>query len=403
MRTDIFEVIFMENKENGKVNYSKIAKQYGCDPRTVKRYFNARDKNPTIRKPREIKRLTDGFEDIIEEKFVVHQAPAIAIYNLLVEKYKFKGSYTTIKSFTHQLKENKINEATIRFETNPGLQCQIDWKESLTLLNKSNKPVTINIFLSILGFSRLKYIELTTDRSQPTLFRCLTNAIKYFKGVPKEFLFDNMKTVVDQSRTQFEKPVYNQTFYSFSKDAGFIPKSCMAFRPRTKGKVEVVAKIMDRLKAYNNEFDTLDELNNIVKHLMETVNCEIQQSTKEKPIDRFQKEKEYLFQEPNYSMLEAYFSTKPLVRKVPKDALISFQNCKYSVPPKYIGKTVSIKLEGNNLCIYYNENFVCSHKVSDKGFNYLPEHYKELLRYSMKDSELLDTVCQNNLSLFDRL
>ena len=403
MRTDIFEVIFMENKEKGRINYSKIAKQYDCDPRTVKRYFNARDENPTVRKPREIKRLTDGLEDIIEEKYVVHHAPAISIYNLLVERYKYKGSYTTIKSFTHELKEKKINEATIRFETSPGLQCQIDWKESLTLLNKHNKPFTINIFLSILGFSRLKYIELTLDRNQPTLFRCLTNAIKYFGGVPKEFLFDNMKTVVDRSRTQFDKPVYNQTFYSFSKDADFIPKSCMAFRPRTKGKVEVVAKIMDRLKAYNNEFETIEELNEIVKTLMNSINTEKQQTTKERPIDRFIKEKEYLSKEPNYEILEAYFSTKPLVRKVPKDALISFQNSKYSVPPKYIGKTVSIKLEGNNLSIYYNENFVCSHKLSDKGFNYLPEHYKELLKYSMKDSDLFDAVCQNNLSLFDKL
>lgn len=160
---------------------------------------------------------------------------------------------------------------------------------------------------------------------------------------------------------------------------------------------------MDRLKAYNNEFESIEELNEIVKTLMNTINMEIQQTTKERPIDRFIKEKEYLSREPNYEILEAYFSTKPLVRKVPKDALISFQNSKYSVPPKYIGKTVSIKLEGNNLSIYYNENFVCSHKISNKGFNYLPEHYKELLKYSMKDSDLLETVCQNNLSLFDKL
>ena len=130
------------------------------------------------------------------------------------------------------------------------MQCQIDWKEELTLINRRGDPVTVNIFLAILGYSRLKYIELTTDKTQPTLFRCLTNAIKFFGGTPQEMLFDNMKTVVDQSRTQFQEPVYNDTFYQFSKDAGFIPKSCIAYRPKTKGKVEVVAKLMNRLKAY---------------------------------------------------------------------------------------------------------------------------------------------------------
>ena len=69
MRTDIFEVIFMEKKEKGKINYSKIAKQYECDPRTVKRYFNARDENPSVRKSRIVKKLTDDFEEIIEDKY----------------------------------------------------------------------------------------------------------------------------------------------------------------------------------------------------------------------------------------------------------------------------------------------------------------------------------------------
>lgn len=403
MRKDIFEIIFMENKENGKINYSKIARQYDCDPRTVKRYFKSREKQPIVRKSRIIKKVTDGFENIIEEKYIEFNAPAIAIYHLLKEKYGYNGSYTTIKTFTHNLKENKIKEVTIRFETNPGLQCQIDWKESFTLLNKKGKPFVINIFLAILGYSRLRYLELTFDRTQPTLFCCLTNAIKFFGGTPKEFLFDNMKTVVDRSRTQFDKPVYNQTFYSFCKDAGFVPKSCLAFKPRTKGKVEIVAKIMDRLKAYNKEFTTVEELKNIIKSLMNLINSEIHQGTKEVPNERYLKEKEYLNPEPNYDILEAYFSTKPLVRKVPKDSLIMFQGNRYSIPPKYISKTVSISLEGSNLSIYYNNNFVCSHQLSEKKINYLPEHYKEILNTSLSDVDLLNAVCENNLSLFDKL
>ncbi len=393
----------MEKKENGRINYSAIGRQYNCDPRTVKRYFNARDENPVERKPRIIPKKTDGFEEIIAEKFLKYQAPAISIYNLLKDKYKFTGSYSTIKSFIHELRESKISDATIRFETNPGLQCQIDWKESLKLQNREGKDFIIKILLSILGYSRLKYIELTLDKTQPTLFRCLTNAFKYFKGVPKELLFDNMRTVVDRSRTQFEKPVYNQTLYAFSKDAGFEAKSCIAFRPRTKGKVEVVAKIMNRLKAYNNEFDTLDELNEIVNDLLLSINNEIQETTREKPSVRFEKEKKYLSPEPNYEILEAYYSQKPLSRKVPKDPLICFRNNKYSVPPKYIGKVVTIVCEGNNLSIYYNGNFICSHTLSDKPINYKTEHYRDIATMTLKDSDLIKIVCENNLNIFDKL
>lgn len=105
MRKDIFEVIFMEKKENEKVNYSKIAKRYDCDPRTVKRHFNSRDSNPTQRKSRKIIKVIDGYEEIIEKKYLNSNAPAIAIFKFLKDKYNHKGSYSTIKSYTHNLKE----------------------------------------------------------------------------------------------------------------------------------------------------------------------------------------------------------------------------------------------------------------------------------------------------------
>lgn len=402
MRKDVFEAVFMANKENLKVNYSAIAKQFNCDARTVKRYYEERGNNPAVRKPRIVVKVTDGYEEIITKKYVDYNAPAIAIYNLLKKKYGYKGSYTSIKNFTHKLREDRINEATLRFETNPGLQCQIDWKESLKLVNKNNEVFLINIFLAILGFSRRKYIELTYDKTQPTLFKCLTNMFKTFGGVPKELLFDNMKTVVDRSRTQFNKPQYNETLYAFSKDAKFEPKSCIAFRPRTKGKVETVARIMNRLKVYNGEFTTPAELEKIIKELMDEINDEIQQTTKEKPNDRFKKEKEYLNPEPNYYALEAYYSDKPMTRKVPKDALITFQAKRYSVPMKYIGKIVTIQCKGNNLSIYYNQDFVCSHVISNKNINYIPSHYEELAKCTFKNDDSIEAFCENNLGIFDK-
>ena len=105
MRKDIFEVIFMAKKNDSKINFAEIARQYGCDPRTVKRYFNARDQNPLVRKSRKLNKVTDGFEELIKDKYINHHAPAIAIFNLLKLNYGYKGSYTSIKTFTHQLKK----------------------------------------------------------------------------------------------------------------------------------------------------------------------------------------------------------------------------------------------------------------------------------------------------------
>lgn len=393
----------MENKKGNRINYSKVAKQYNCDPRTVKRYFTQRRESPCVRKKREVKKVTDGFEELIEEKFVRDNAPSISIYNLLKEKYGYIGSYQTIKKYTHNLKQQKIKEATMRFETNPGVQAQVDWKEELKLRNKSGKEFTVNIFICILGYSRLKYICLTQDRTQPTLFNCLSKAFKFFGGVPEEILFDNMRTVVDRSRTQFNKVVFNQKFYEFSKDAGFIPKSCLAYRPETKGKVEVVAKIMNRLKVYNNEFESYEELESIVNKLMNDINNEVQQTTKEKPITRFNEEKGKLRPEPNYSILEAYFMGTEIRRKVPRDNLITYKNKKYSVPPKYVNRTVSLVEDGTKLYIFYEKKLLATHNLQDKKINYIPEHYLELVGSTFTNSDLIEEICKRNLEIIDKI
>ncbi|MEB7776346.1 IS21 family transposase, partial [Enterococcus faecalis] len=87
------------------------------------------------------------------------------------------------RRYCRNIRADKIQKATIRVETTPGLSAQVDWKEDLKLVNKFGEVISCNIFLYVLGYSRIKYLELTFDRSQTTLFRCLTNAFQYTGGV----------------------------------------------------------------------------------------------------------------------------------------------------------------------------------------------------------------------------
>lgn len=111
----------------------------------------------------------------------------------------------------------------------------------MKLISRTGKIFEINIFLMIPSYSRSKYIELTIDRNQDTLMMAMINGFRYFQGVPKEIIFDNMRSVVDQSLTNYQNAIINETFYQFSKDMGFEVWSCRAFRPQTKGKVEALA------------------------------------------------------------------------------------------------------------------------------------------------------------------
>ena len=74
-----------------------------------------------------------------------------------------------------------------------------------------------------------------------------------------------MKTVVDRHKSTFKNVVINDTFKAFAQDSGFEVLTCRAYRAKTKGKVETLAKFVDRLKVYNGKFDTFEELERIEK------------------------------------------------------------------------------------------------------------------------------------------
>jgi len=404
MRKDIYERIKIMKKELGEMppNFALLAKQYNCDYRTVKRYWCSDFNNPKEKKHKPSK--LDNYKTIIQEKLKLG-CKYSSIYYFIKSK-GYNGKYTILRDYCNMYKIDETRKATIRFETNPGLQAQVDWKENMTLYSKSGETFTINIFLTLLGYSRLKYIELTLDKSQDTLFKCLIHSFQYYNGVPKEILFDNMKTVVDHSKSNYLDAVINDSFYTFSKDMGFEVLTCRAFRPQTKGKVENVAKIMERLRAFNYEFSSLDELDEIIKQLNLNVNNEISQATGEIPFKKFAKEKEYLHKLPSPNILSQYIENKNVTRIVSRESMVTFNNRKYSVDPKYIGKIVTLILTNDTLQIYFNKILIKNHKISNKKYNYAEDDYIKILKSdAMKSSseEDIRKVASINLQIYDKL
>ena len=243
MRKDIIEAIRIMKKDEVKPNYAELARRYNCDYRVIKRYFE----NDVVERLKVVKpSLLDEFKGIINDKLELCCSAKSIFY--FIQKKGFKGQYGIVKKYVREYKHEQIKKATIRFETNPGLQAQVDWKESMTLTNKEGKEITINIFLIILGYSRKKFLKLTLERNQETVFDSLSKAFQYFGGIPREILFDNMKTVVDHAKSEYCNPVINSKTYEFSKDYGFEIKLCRAYRPQTKGKVEILQRLWIGLK-----------------------------------------------------------------------------------------------------------------------------------------------------------
>ena len=393
MRKDVNNEIIRKGGDN--INKSELARIMGCSRQTI---YNREErlKNP---KPKKVIKKTsklDLYKEIIDTKVDKYHSKAINVYKF-IKKQGYTGGYGIVKNYVRKHKNEEIKKATIRFETIPGLQAQVDWKESMTLVNKYGEAFEINIFLIILGYSRYKFIKLTNDRNQNTLFKCMAEAFEYFNGCPREILFDNMKTVVDKARTTVTNVIFNKKFKSFSNDAGFTPLACVGYRPKTKGKVETLARIMERLRPYNEEFETWEELDKIVKEINENINSEIVQGINIIPNQIYEKEKEYLNPLPLWDRLINYYEPEKTY-KVSKESMITYKGKKYSVPTYLIGKQVTITEMDSRINIYYNiTDLVCQHEMSDKYLNYHESDLKEIMKseaYRNKTDEEIQEIIE---------
>jgi len=403
MRKDVEKAMSKyEKEEMNLINKSEMARRLGCNRRTVEKYITEK-RNPPIKKEREkVKTILDVYKGIIKEKVDKHGATAMAVYKF-IEKKGYKGKYCTVANYIRVHKTEEQKKATIRFETTPGLQAQVDWKESIKMINRRGEKLEVNIFLMVLGYSRLKYVKLTADRSQGTLLSCMTSGLRYYGGVPHEMLFDNMSTVVDRARTTFSQVILNERFKHFAEDAGFEVIACRAYRPQTKGKVEALAALVSRLKVYNEEFDTFEELEKITEEFMEDINSEVSQATGEIPRERFKKEQEYLRPLPFINVLTSYLSHHKEY-KVTSESMINYKGRKYSVPIYYIGKSVTVTEENGEIIIYFDNVEISRFCLSEKKFNYKREHVREILASDAmkhKDMDEIDEFIRNNLSLMD--
>lgn len=191
----------IRNERKKRLSYTEIARKHHIDPRTAKKYAES-DVRPvyTLTAPKPSK--LDPYKHLIN--MWLEEAPysAVRIHEKLMEQ-GCDCKYTIVRQYVATKKAALNEKATVRFETMPGLQGQVDWGffENYKAL-ENGESRKLYCFLMVLGYSRMRYIEFVTDMSTTTLIKCHINAFRYFGGYPEEILYDNMKQVVVKENAQ---------------------------------------------------------------------------------------------------------------------------------------------------------------------------------------------------------
>ncbi len=303
----------------------QIAKETGCSINTVRKY--ARDNlraNYYSSRPSKESKLNKYISYL---KNRIKQAepgwiPATVLHNE-IKLDGYTGSLSLLRNYLQKLKPKIPERILIRFETEPGEQMQVDF----AYFKFGDKK--FYAFVTILGYSRMLYVEFVKDQTVDTVIKCHENAFNYYNGVPKYGLYDNMKSVII-TRNAYGNGNHKlqSCFYDFSKHYGIIPRFCKPYNPQTKGKIERMISYL-RYSFYTpfiaGKVDiTLDILNNGVMDWLNSVaNKRLHATTKTIPIESWNVEKSYLQPIPinyttNYGItnkISTYPNTKDIIHK----------------------------------------------------------------------------------------
>lgn len=315
----------------------------------------------------------DPFRPLIAEILTMYpRITGTRLHEKLREEAGYTGGTTIVRQLLAELRPAPKRDLVVRFETEPGRQGQMDWSSYTIPFRRTGKSTAL-CFSYILGYSRRHFIDFTTNRDFYTLIRRHQDAFSHFRGVPRECLYDNEKTVV--LRWEAGRPVFNPAFTAFITHYHCRPIACRPRHPETKGKIEAPFRYIESNLLAGREFRDLEDLRDLACWwLTEKSDKHVHATTRQTPLELFAEEQEHLLPLPP----QRYDTSEVALRVCRADGLVEFETNGYSVPPGNVADILTVKATEHEIFIYNPEiDLIACHERAQRGLGLLivnPEH-----------------------------
>ncbi|MDQ3095263.1 MAG: IS21 family transposase [Actinomycetota bacterium] len=348
-----------------------VARAYGLDPKTV-RTWRRRGRY----RPRDRTRVRSGllapFATWLKARAPEVDFNAVVLHRELREQ-GFTGSEIVVRRAVRPWRLAAEPAATVRFESAPGEQAQVDFGQVRVWIGDVHVPA--QIFVYTLGYSRCNFAVAFRQQRLREWIAGHELAFQHFGGVPDRLIVDNAKAMV--LRHTREALVWNTTYADFTAYYGVRPWACAPYRPQTKGKVESGVKYIQRNALAGKRFASWDEVNAWLLEWTTTIaDRRVHGTTHEIPAERFKREAlTPLGNRPPYEW------ARVRRRIVAADALVSVAGSRYSVPARLVGATVEVHESATGFAIQHADTVVAEHARRPRHQVVMdPAHYAGLLR-----------------------
>jgi transposase len=357
----------------------RIAREVGVARNTVRRYLRSRGKEEKQERPQarrlrqaEQKRAVELWEGQAEGNAVVVQA-------LLAEQ----GVEASVRTVQRAVRERRqqvraAEVATVRFETAPGQQMQVDFGEKKVSIG--GHLVKVFLLVAVLSFSRRLFVRAFLAERGDDWREGIAAAFLHFGGVPLQVLVDNARPLVVEHDTQAGTVRFHRAFAEFCRDWDVTPKACRPYRARTKGKTESGVKYVKRNALAGRHFASFAQLESHLSQWVREADERVHGTTHERPLERFEREETAALRPLPLRPLPR--RQQRLKRKVANDALVDVDTVRYSVPHRLVRQSVEVAVEEEQVRIFHAGQLVATHARSRQPHERVvdPSHWEGLWR-----------------------
>jgi transposase len=283
------EVALMQRLHGLGWGTRRIAAEVGCNRETVQRYLAAGAWAP-CRVPTRPSLLA-GRAAWLAERLRRHRGNADVVRQELASELGIVVSLRTVERAVSHLRRELVAEAlaTVRFETPPGRQLQIDFGgRRVTIEGERDK---VSLFVATLGYSRRVYAQAFRHERQSAWLEGIEGAFRHFGGVPGEVLLDNARALVKHHDAATREVEFNARLHAFARYWNVRPVACAPYRARTKGKDERGVGYVKHNAIAGRSFASWGALEaHLAWWMREVADTRMHGTTGEAPIVRFERE-----------------------------------------------------------------------------------------------------------------
>ena len=390
---------------NDGMSIRTIAKTLGISRQTVTKYCDGttipgnrkeyhRDSTIITDETREF--ILSCFREDEQEGLAKQRHTAKRIYDRLVAEKGFTGGESTIRKAVNDLrKEHSVHpQADIPLGYDTGDAIQIDWGECTVYLNGIKQK--LYSFCGRLCYSCDIFVQLFYTQNLESFLEAQQRMFDYLGGVPNRLIFDNAKVAV---REGFGKhAIATDGYAAFAAHYAFQTDFCNIASGNEKGLVEnLVGYSRRNFMVPVPKAKSLEELN--AKLIEDCLNYRKTHKVQSRTIsvnEAYHEEQLYLHSVPVYR----YDTSRTATPEVGDYSTVRFEKNNYSVPVRYLRRTVTVKGYADKVLIMYNGKLIATHdRLFGSGkTSYRLEHYIDLLerkpRSVFQAKPVRDTVAE---------